>query len=378
MENPNNGRMDWLKAFLTVIAVLILYRAIQLSGWFGGIGAYGDRISLGISFLIGIAASFSSCLVVAGGIVVAFSEKYKSSEKNSVWSGALQPNLKFHVGRILTFFVLGGLLGLFGGKLNLGGNFISAYTTLIAVVMAWLGLNILGFVPPISSLGIRMPKFLVRYWGKLEESEHKTAPYFLGGITFFLPCGFTQSMQIFALASGSFLAGAFAMSAFALGTMPVLLALGAATSLAKLEKMAFVSKAAGIMVILFAVYTFSSGFAIWSVKNDVPEKIPVPNQKMSKGVNDSSSFGAAQNIEMKITSRGFEPSVLRVKNNIPVRFSINGDEATGCTSKIVIPGFGIAEDIKKGDNVIEFTPTKAGPIPFSCWMGMVRGKFIVE
>ena len=33
---------------------------------------------------------------------------------------------------------------------------------------------------------------------------------------------------------------------------------------------------------------------------------------------------------------------------------------------------------KKGENVITFTPTKAGPIPFSCSMGMYRGVINVE
>ena len=79
---------------------------------------------------------------------------------------------------------------------------------------------------------------------------------------------------------------------------------------------------------------------------------------------------------MKITSRGFEPNVLEVKNNVPVEFSVNGDGATGCTNKIVIPEYNIAKDIKRGENIIEFTPKKIGPIAFSCGMGMVRGKLL--
>ena len=170
--------------------------------------------------------------------------------------------MKFHIGRILAFFVLGGLLGLVGGKINLSGNFISAYTILIAVIMGWLGLSILGIVPSISSLGIKAAEIFARWWGRLEDSEHKAAPYLLGGITFFLPCGFTQSMQIFALASGGFWTGASVLLVFALGTMPVLLALGAATSWAKFEKITFADKAAGILVILFAIFTFNSGLAL--------------------------------------------------------------------------------------------------------------------
>ncbi|MBP6911491.1 sulfite exporter TauE/SafE family protein [Patescibacteria group bacterium] len=43
--------------------------------------------------------------------------------------------------------------------------------------------------------------------------------------TFFLPCGFTQSMQVYTLSTGSFLAGGLTMLSFALGTLPMLLLL---------------------------------------------------------------------------------------------------------------------------------------------------------
>ena len=392
MESSKTKWTDWLKAVFVVALAAILYRAIQSAGWIGGFNVRDEKLTLGISFLIGVAASLSSCLAVVGGMVIAFSEKYKMGSESSFVRGALLPNVKFHVGRIATFFVLGGLLGLVGGKINLGGNFVSIYTIIIAIVMGWLGLNILGLVPSISALGLKPPKFMLHWWGKLEDSEHKAAPYFLGGITFFLPCGFTQSMQIFALASGSFWTGSSVMLAFALGTMPILFGLGATASWANVKKISFINKAAGIIVILFAVYTLNSGIAIWGVKNDtlVNKKQIAANggtpadakamagKNVDANNNDSTTGNVIQRIEMKITSRGFEPSVLRIKNNIPVRFAVNGDEASGCTSRIVIPDFDIAKDIRKGENIIEFTPKKVGPIAFLCWMGMVRGKFIVE
>ena len=376
-KNREKAWKDWLKAGLVVIFAVILYRAVQSFGWIGGFDVRDKELTLGISFLVGIAASLSSCLAVVGGMVIAFSEKYQSGENNFL-AGALWPNVKFHIGRIVAFFILGGLLGLIGGEINLGGNFVSVYTILIAVIMGWLGLSILGFAPAPSLFGIRTPKFLVRYWGRIEDSEHRAAPYFLGGITFFLPCGFTQSMQIFALASGSFWSGASILSVFALGTMPVLLALGVGASWGKYKKFTALQKAAGILVLIFAVYTSNSGLALWGTKSNVAGNLPVPEKEIDNNVSNSPVGGTNQKIEMKITSRGFEPSVLKVRNNIPVKFSINGDGATGCTNKIVIPDLGIAKDIKKGENTIEFTPKKLGAISFSCGMGMVRGKFLVE
>ena len=81
---------------------------------------------------------------------------------------------------------------------------------------------------------------------------------------------------------------------------------------------------------------------------------------------------------MHVTTQGFEPNVLKLKKGVPVRWVIKGDNITGCTSKIIVPSLNISQPLVSGDNIVEFTPQKAGEIPFSCWMGMVRGKFIVE
>src|SRR4030042_4446192 len=197
MESANFNWKDWLKAFFIVVLALLLYRAVQSAGWLGGLNVQDKQVTLGISFLIGVAASLSSCLAVVGGMVIAFSEKYQTSARDNFFRGALWPNVKFHIGRIAAFFVLGGLLGIVGGKINFSGNFVSAYTIIIAVVMGWLGLNLLGFAPALSLFGIKPPKFFLRYWGKLEDSEHRAAPYILGGRTFFLPRGVPQSMHFF-------------------------------------------------------------------------------------------------------------------------------------------------------------------------------------
>ncbi|MBU4339716.1 MAG: hypothetical protein KKD46_02165 [Euryarchaeota archaeon] len=45
---------------------------------------------------------------------------------------------------------------------------------------------------------------------------------------------------------------------------------------------------------------------------------------------------------------------------------------TGCNNAIIVPSLGLEFDIKKGEQIIEFTPTEAGTIKWSCWMGMIR------
>jgi len=75
---------------------------------------------------------------------------------------------------------------------------------------------------------------------------------------------------------------------------------------------------------------------------------------------------------------GYNPDVIKIKAGVPVRWEIDGKQITGCTSDIVVPNLKINKKLNSGLNVIEFTAPNKGTLNFSCGMGMVRGKFIVE
>jgi sulfite exporter TauE/SafE/copper chaperone CopZ len=369
---------SWLWAVALVVLVIVAFRLFENSSLGQKIGVTGSGADFGTAFLIGLVASVSSCLVVVGSVVIAFSGKYMG-EKKGFLGGAVKPNLFFHFGRLGGFFVLGGLLGAIGGGINISGNFIAFYTIIIAIVLAMLGLNILGLFPDIASLGLSMPRFFSSPWGKLKKSENPSAPFLLGVMSFFLPCGFTQSMQILAVASGSFMRGGLGMLLFALGTVPSLLALGVTTSWSKSKNTAIFQKVAGMLIVLFAFYTFNSGLALVGASENLFSR---PNNAgKNDGKNQSQNVKtdtAQQIVEMHVTSSGFSPSILRLKKGVPVRWVIKGDAITGCTNKIIVPSLGISQALSSGDNVVNFTPDKVGEVPFSCWMGMVRGKFIVD
>ncbi len=100
--------------------------------------------------------------------------------------------------------------------------------------------------------------------------NHVLTPVLVGVATFFLPCGFTQSMQIYALSTESFWTGAFTMSAFALGTLPVL-ALLSFSSLAihkKAQSGAFF-KTAGLVVIFFGIFNLINALVAAGIINPI-------------------------------------------------------------------------------------------------------------
>jgi uncharacterized protein len=269
-------------------------------------------------------------------------------------------------------------LGFIGGELSISGGLLGIYTIIIAVIMGWLGLSILGLVPSLNSCGIRTPLVFSKYWNLLKQSRHPIAPMLLGSLSFFLPCGFTQSMQLFAIASGSAIIGGLSLFLFALGTLPILLAAGVASSWTRSKRLGVLQKAAGIVVLLFAITTLQSGLLMRQIKGNVfSSGDPATTEKRIEQKGNVATD--EQTVVMHVTRRGFEPDVFKIKAGVPIRWVIKGDQVTGCTNKVIVPELGIEKSLKTGDTIIRFVaPQKKGTIAFSCWMGMVQGSFVVE
>jgi len=75
----------------------------------------------------------------------------------------------------------------------------------------------------------------------------------------------------------------------------------------------------------------------------------------------------------------FSNGWITVQQGIPVRWTIKAPPGsiTGCNNSIIIREYGIQYDFKPGDNVIKFTPAKTGRFRYSCWMGMIQSTITV-
>ncbi len=213
-----------------------------------------SHVSYSTAFIIGMIASVSSCMAVVGGLVLSVSANYaKEGDK-------IRPQLFFHAGRLASFFVLGGVIGALGSvfKIGIAGTFVLSIT--VAVVLLILGINLLDVFPWTKKLQPTLPRFIGDHVQELRKVNHTLTPTLLGVATFFLPCGFTQSMQIYALTTGSFLPGALTMLVFALGTLPVLalLSFSSLTIHTKVRSGIFF-KTAGLIVIFFGIFNLHYG-----------------------------------------------------------------------------------------------------------------------
>lgn len=236
------------------LVFLLLFFLLQKSGILNfGIGGQVTPVT---SFIIGLVASVSSCLAVVGGLVLSLSAKASqdtiSDRKNIIL---------FHTARILGFGILGWLLGALGQTMNISPLFTGILGLIAAIVMILLGADLVGIF---RQSKVTLPGGIFQIFKKI---EHKTfTPIVIWFGTFFLPCGFTQSMQIAALSSGSYITGSLIMLSFALGTFPVLALLSfGVEGFSKSRFAPLFFKSAGVVVLwlgIFALLAWLAGLGI--------------------------------------------------------------------------------------------------------------------
>ena len=251
---------DFVYAIPIATAVIMGFLVLQKTGLTDFITT--SNVSYGAVFVIGLIASVSTCLAVVGGLVLSLSAS--SAKEGGTW----RTQALFHIGRLGGFFILGGIIGEIGNSFNLGliGN--SMLSIVVALVMLVLGVNLLDVFHFTKRLQLTFPAWLSKYVLRGSGHDHYLVPVFVGIGTFFLPCGFTQSMQLYALTTGSFIKGALTMTIFALGTFPMLalLSFGALNVSHKSWKSMFF-KVAGIIVIALALFNLVNALATVGIIN---------------------------------------------------------------------------------------------------------------
>jgi len=253
LSEQGKSNINWnelAKAAIIAAIVIGIFVLIQELGIVNLVNP--DQVTFPVVFMIGVVASLSTCMAVVGGLVLSLSSNY-AKDGNKV-----KPLVAFHLSRIVGFFILGGLIGLLGSAFILTPTTMFILNLILFVVMLIMGINLLD-VPFAKKIQVKMPKVLGHSVFKIQDSNNKLAPVLLGVATFVLPCGFTQSMQIYSLTTGSFVQGALTMLVFALGTFPVLALISfASVKLSKTLQSGVFFKTAGLIVIFFAIFNFSA------------------------------------------------------------------------------------------------------------------------
>ena len=223
-----------------------------------------SEVGYGTAFIIGLIASVSTCMAVVGGLVLSMSATFaKEGDK-------VRPAVLFHIGRLVSFFVLGGVIGALGSVFTLSTTLTFVLSLVVGVVMLILGINLLDVFHDAKRLQLSMPNVVTKHTRALATFNHTATPVLLGIATFFLPCGFTQSMQLYTLSTGSFMTGGLTMLVFALGTLPVLalISFSSVRIHGALQSSIFF-KTAGLVIIAFAVFNVINSLVIFGLLSPV-------------------------------------------------------------------------------------------------------------
>lgn len=359
----------FIEAGVMLIVLAALYNIGKSLEIFSFSASTEEVVGLGTVFLIGLTASTTSCLAMVGGLLLSVSASWSKAHPSSTHWEKFEPQLHFNIGRIVGYFFFGGLAGLLGKSLLLSVHGTGILKILIALLMIVLGLNILGILPR-KYCRIPLPKFLAARIRTMSASESVLSPFFLGALTFFVPCGFTQSMQLLALSSGSFAAGAAIMVVFAIGTLPALLGLSAMGSFSEGRLGKLFLTFAGCVSLLLGFSGLQSGFLLTGIDLELP--IFSASAVANEDPNVTIDKNGQQIISVGVTDRGYSaPSFTIVAGKPTWIYASAPEPVAGCISSFVIPDFGISKLIRKGDNWIgPITPAK--DFAFMCSMGMFK------
>ena len=375
IHTAKNSPRDYLEigaAFLIIVVILLVLRQLDLlPNQFG----VSETMSYGLVFVIGLVASVSSCIAVTGGLLVAVAAKYNEASTALTPAQRMKPHIYFNAGRILSYTLLGGAIGALGAALTLSPEINGVLTLVASAVMILLGLQMLRLVPALTRFLPTMPKSFSHFIHDLAERDTNGGAFVLGAATFFLPCGFTQALQLYVLAKGSFAVGALTMLAFSLGTLPALLSLSAMSSFASGNFQRHFLKFAGAAVIVLGIANIQYGLALTG-----REFASISLGSGQTSLPQQAQMEASKQVAvMKIDGFDYMPNRFVVQQGIPVEWRIDASDAAACGRFLLAPKLGIRKLLSSDrTDIIAFTPVEAGEFAFNCGMGMMTpGSFRV-
>jgi sulfite exporter TauE/SafE/copper chaperone CopZ len=343
-----------------------------------------DSGGLLLVLVLGLTAGVSTCMALVGGLVLAVSASHAAmiaaaGVPEPSFAVRMRPHVVFNVGRILGFGLLGALLGMLGGALSLPPTAMGLLLVGVAIVMALLGLRLIGVFPRLAAWNLSLPAGLGRLLGLGSRSGASYSPWrtaIVGSATFFLPCGFTQAVQVYALSTASPLTAGLIMATFAVGTTPGLLALAGVPEVATGERRTTVLRVVGVVVVCFALVNALGGLRLMGYDIDKPSadaSAAARSQQISANVSVS---GGVQTVTMSQESSGYVPADTVVYAGLPISWVINATSPYDCSAFLRVPSLGVTANLVVGQNTVRLPPLAPGATSFTCVMGMYSGTLV--
>ena len=364
-NKPGDDKLSVNQLLGIGIIILAAYVIIRNTVGFNFIPQVNQGMGYGILLVVGLLTSLH-CIAMCGGINLSQCVSYKFGGGEAGKLSRLKPSLMYNTGRVISYTIIGGIAGVLGSAVSFSGAAKGIVAIVSGVFMVIMGLNMLNIFPWLRRLNPRMPKI---FSNKVHNNNGRYGPFYVGLLNGLMPCGPLQAMQIYALGTGSFIAGALSMLFFSVGTVPLMFGFGAISSILSGKFTHKMMKVSAVLVIVLGVVMAGRGLSLSGINIAFASSGPANIARIENGV---------QVVTTTLQSGSYSPII--VQSGIPVRWTIKADNSSlnGCNNRIRIPEYGL-EDIplNPGNNIVEFTPDREGKFVYTCWMGMISSNIKV-
>jgi hypothetical protein len=213
-----------------------------------------------VFFLTGITVGFGHCLGMCGPIVISLSLNIKGR-------ASLVPNLYYNMGRIITYGILGGVMGGAASFARFAQGIEGLQKvifTAAGILIVVMGVAMTGWIPANRLFGSfsASASFINRPVKRLFQQSGNLVFLPIGMLLGLLPCGPVYTAMIAAARTGmdaastaaGIASGALVMVLFGLGTIPALLILSQVSNVRWLKHRDLIYKSGGLLMIAMGIY----------------------------------------------------------------------------------------------------------------------------
>jgi len=217
-----------------------------------------------LALTTGMIGGFGHCIGMCGPLVASYSMAGAKQSRSFV--SRMAPQLLYNSGRIATYALIGGIMGLSGSFINVAGRMAhiqNIVAVLAGVIMIVMGFSIMGMIGNTAWIEKHnMP--VLRTAHRLMSSPSRFRAFPLGLLLGMLPCGLSYTIFVASAGTGGLVPGMLTALLFGLGTLPALLAFGALVATLSAAFRDRIYRTGGALVVLMGIYYLYRGVRLYA------------------------------------------------------------------------------------------------------------------
>lgn len=217
-----------------------------------------------LALTTGVIGGFGHCIGMCGPLVASYTLA-RSTRPLPLFARAA-PHLLYNSGRITTYALIGGVMGLSGSFVNVAGRLAgiqNAVAVIAGALMILMGMSITGISGNTAWLEVHN-RSVLRLSQRVFSSSSSFRYYPLGLILGLLPCGLSYTVFIASAGTGGLFPGMLTALLFGLGTLPALVLFGAVMSFLSAALRSRIYRTGGVIVILMGIYYLYRGISLYA------------------------------------------------------------------------------------------------------------------